>query len=115
MLVFAAVTLGFVLALQRRASGGILGPVLTHVTWSLVMLFALPACSPERRRDSIAPDRRPRSSGCGEVDQVLLGLLVREPDDRALLRTAGGIPAYGNQRSAWDAGARFGYHNPEYR
>ncbi len=42
MLVFAAVTLGFVLALQRRASGGILGPVLTHVTWSMVMLFALP-------------------------------------------------------------------------
>lgn len=42
MLVFAAVTLGFVLALQRRASGGILGPVLTHVTWSLLMLFALP-------------------------------------------------------------------------
>lgn len=42
MLVFAAVTLGFVLALQRRASGGILGPVLTHVTWPLVMLFALP-------------------------------------------------------------------------
>jgi membrane protease YdiL (CAAX protease family) len=42
MLVFAAVTLGFVLALQRRASGGILGPVLTHVTWSLAMLFALP-------------------------------------------------------------------------
>jgi len=42
MLVFAAVTLGFVLALQRRASGGILGPVLTHVTWSIVLLFALP-------------------------------------------------------------------------
>ena len=42
MLVFAAVTLGFVLALQRRASGGILGPILTHVTWSMVMLFALP-------------------------------------------------------------------------
>lgn len=42
MLVFAAVTLGFVLAAQRRASGGIIGPVLTHVTWSLVLLFALP-------------------------------------------------------------------------
>ncbi|MBB5874233.1 membrane protease YdiL (CAAX protease family) [Allocatelliglobosispora scoriae] len=41
MLVFAAVTLGFVLALQRRSSGGILAPILTHVTWSLVMLFAL--------------------------------------------------------------------------
>ncbi|GGL05994.1 CPBP family intramembrane glutamic endopeptidase [Mangrovihabitans endophyticus] len=42
MLVFAAVVLGTVLGLQRRASGGILAPVLTHVTWSTVMLFALP-------------------------------------------------------------------------
>jgi multimeric flavodoxin WrbA len=33
----------------------------------------------------------------------------------ALLKSAGGIPAYGNQRSAWDAGARFDYANPEYR
>jgi hypothetical protein len=42
MLVFAALTLGVVLALQRRASGGILGPVITHVTWSTLMLFLLP-------------------------------------------------------------------------
>ncbi|HEX8080236.1 MAG TPA: type II CAAX endopeptidase family protein [Jatrophihabitans sp.] len=42
MLVFAAATLGVVLGLQRRASGGILAPMLTHVTWSLVMLLALP-------------------------------------------------------------------------
>lgn len=42
MLVFAAATLGLVLALQRRASGGVLAPVLTHVTWSMVMLFVLP-------------------------------------------------------------------------
>ncbi len=42
MLVFAACTLGFVLALQRRASGGILAPILTHVTWSTAMLFVLP-------------------------------------------------------------------------
>ncbi|CAN5666843.1 type II CAAX endopeptidase family protein [soil metagenome] len=42
MLVFAAVTLGVVLALQRRASGGILASMLTHVTWSTAMLFALP-------------------------------------------------------------------------
>ncbi|MGI8522814.1 MAG: flavodoxin family protein [Nocardioides sp.] len=33
----------------------------------------------------------------------------------SLLRDAGGIPAYGNQRSAWDAGARFDHENPEYR
>jgi multimeric flavodoxin WrbA len=33
----------------------------------------------------------------------------------AMLRSAGGIPAHGNQRSAWDAGDRFGFENPEYR
>jgi multimeric flavodoxin WrbA len=32
-----------------------------------------------------------------------------------LLKDAGGIPAYGNQRSKWDAGARFDFTNPEYR
>ncbi len=32
-----------------------------------------------------------------------------------LLKTAGGMPAYGNQRSKWDAGARFDFTNPEYR
>ncbi len=42
MLVFAATTLGLVLGLQRRASGGVLAPILTHVTWSAVMLFVLP-------------------------------------------------------------------------
>jgi uncharacterized protein len=42
VLVFAAVVLGTVVALQRRASGGILAPILTHITWSLSMLFVLP-------------------------------------------------------------------------
>jgi len=42
MLVFAALTLGLVLGLQRRASGGILAPVITHVTWSAMMLYLLP-------------------------------------------------------------------------
>jgi CAAX protease family protein len=42
MLVVAAVTLGTVLGLQRRTSGGILAPILTHVTWSAAMVFALP-------------------------------------------------------------------------
>jgi len=31
------------------------------------------------------------------------------------LKDAGGIPAHGNQRTAWDAGCRFDYPNPEYR
>jgi uncharacterized protein len=43
MLTFAALVLGVVVGLQRRASGGVLAPVLTHVTWSVVMLYALPA------------------------------------------------------------------------
>jgi membrane protease YdiL (CAAX protease family) len=43
MLVFAAFLLGLVLGLQRRASGGILAPILTHITWSTAMVFALPA------------------------------------------------------------------------
>jgi multimeric flavodoxin WrbA len=32
-----------------------------------------------------------------------------------MLKDAGGIPAYGNQRSGWDAGSRFDFENPEYR
>jgi membrane protease YdiL (CAAX protease family) len=43
MLAFAAIILGVIVGLQRRASGGILAPILTHCTWSLTMLFALPA------------------------------------------------------------------------
>ena len=43
MLGFAAILLGAVCGLQRRASGGILAPILTHITWSGIMLFALPA------------------------------------------------------------------------
>jgi multimeric flavodoxin WrbA len=33
----------------------------------------------------------------------------------AMLKRTGGIPAHGNQRSEWDAGARFDHPNPEYR
>lgn len=42
MLAFAALLLGVVVGLERRASGGILGPVLTHCAWSLTMLVVLP-------------------------------------------------------------------------
>jgi uncharacterized protein len=42
MLSFAAVLLGLVCGLERRASGGVLGPILTHCTWSLTMLLVLP-------------------------------------------------------------------------
>jgi multimeric flavodoxin WrbA len=32
-----------------------------------------------------------------------------------MLQTQGGVPPYGNQRTKWDAGARFDFQNPEYR
>ncbi len=42
VLVFAAAILGTVVGLQRRAGGGILAPMLTHITWSMSMLLLLP-------------------------------------------------------------------------
>ncbi|MEP7048624.1 MAG: type II CAAX endopeptidase family protein [Ilumatobacteraceae bacterium] len=42
MLGFAAVILGALVGLQRRATGGVLAPILTHVTWSVSMFVALP-------------------------------------------------------------------------
>ncbi len=32
-----------------------------------------------------------------------------------MLKDAGGVPDYGNERTKWDAGARFDFENPEYR
>lgn len=43
MLAFAAVLLALVTGWQRRATGGVLAPVLIHLTWSSAMLLALPA------------------------------------------------------------------------
>ncbi len=42
MLVFAAAVLGLLVGAQRRVTGGVLGPVITHVTWSLSMVLILP-------------------------------------------------------------------------
>jgi membrane protease YdiL (CAAX protease family) len=46
LLVFAAAVLGAVVGLQRRAGGGVLAPILTHITWSMVMLLVLPQIFP---------------------------------------------------------------------
>ncbi len=42
MLVLAALLLGVVTAAQRRVTGGVLAPMITHVVWSMGMLFLLP-------------------------------------------------------------------------
>ncbi len=42
LLVLAAAVIGLVTALQRRVTGGFLGPIITHVVWSTGMLLLLP-------------------------------------------------------------------------
>lgn len=42
MLGFAAIILGTICALERRASGGVLAPMLTHFFWGLIMVLVLP-------------------------------------------------------------------------
>ena len=41
-LVLAATVMGTLFGAQRRASGGVQAPVLTHLTWSVLMLRYLP-------------------------------------------------------------------------
>ncbi|MGW4486238.1 CPBP family glutamic-type intramembrane protease [Amycolatopsis sp. NPDC004368] len=41
-LVAASIVMGTLFGLQRRATGGIQAPLLTHVVWSALMLTALP-------------------------------------------------------------------------
>ena len=42
LLVLAAFLLGLLCGLQRRVTGGVLGPILVHCIWSSSMLFLLP-------------------------------------------------------------------------
>lgn len=42
LLTFAAFCLGLLTGAQRRVTGGVLGPIVSHITWSLGMLFLLP-------------------------------------------------------------------------
>lgn len=41
-LVVAAAVMGALLVTERRVTGGVLAPVVTHLTWSTLMLVALP-------------------------------------------------------------------------
>lgn len=43
MLAFAALLLGVLTGAQRRVTGGVLAPIITHVIWSSAMLFLLPS------------------------------------------------------------------------
>ena len=76
-LILAGAALGTLLGLQRRASGGVLAPALTHLTWSLLTLrflprlFGRPGAPPARRPGGTTPVAgrrdgtavRPRAAG----------------------------------------------------
>ncbi|WP_027931289.1 CPBP family intramembrane glutamic endopeptidase [Amycolatopsis thermoflava] len=47
-LVAASAVMGAVFAWQRRSGGGVLAPVMTHVVWSALMVWRLPALVPEK-------------------------------------------------------------------
>ena len=57
-LVLASGAMGTLFALQRRASGGIQAPILTHLTWSTLMLRYLPTLF----RDATALPRAEQTS-----------------------------------------------------
>lgn len=52
-LVLAASVMGALFGLQRRASGGIQAPALTHLTWSALMVRYLPPLFPAAREESL--------------------------------------------------------------
>ena len=58
-LILASAVMGTLLALQRRATGGIQAPILTHLTWSTLMLHFMPPCSAATQRPS---PRAPRTN-----------------------------------------------------
>jgi uncharacterized protein len=55
-LVLAGTATSVLFGLQRRTSGGILAPALTHLTWSLLMLRYLPPLFQSPRRAEITRD-----------------------------------------------------------
>jgi hypothetical protein len=59
-LVLASGVMGTLFALQRRATGGIEAPVLTHLTWSTLMLRYLPPLYADPARPPVATDLRGR-------------------------------------------------------
>ncbi len=68
-LVLAGTATSMLFGLQRRASGGILAPALSHLTWSLLMLRYLPPLfpPPQRMRDLTTAVGRPLTRRGGGV------------------------------------------------
>jgi uncharacterized protein len=61
-LILASATMGALFGLQRRATGGIQAPLLTHLTWSTLMLRFLPPLLDDPAAARHLPTRSCRSS-----------------------------------------------------
>ncbi|MRK01848.1 CPBP family intramembrane metalloprotease [Aeromicrobium sp. S22] len=59
-LVMAGGVMGTLFGLQRRASGGIQAPLLTHLTWSALMLRFMPPLFRREGHDEVDQDLPPR-------------------------------------------------------
>lgn len=60
-LVLAGGAMGTLFALQRRASGGIQAPMLTHLTWSVLMLRFMPPLFRRTGADEVREGAPPRT------------------------------------------------------
>lgn len=62
-LIAAAAVMGTLFGVQRRASGGVQAPALTHLTWSVLMLRYLPPLFEQAIADEQHNDRHERPRG----------------------------------------------------
>jgi membrane protease YdiL (CAAX protease family) len=70
-LMLAAAVMGTVFGLQRRASGGLQAPALTHLTWSTLMVCYLPPLF--RRAHRAGTEQSPRITGTTTVVKGIRG------------------------------------------
>lgn len=66
-LVLAATVMGALFGWQRRATGGVLAPMLTHLTWSALMLRFLPPLFRPRYADAAVAGPLPATCRSGDI------------------------------------------------
>ncbi len=87
------------------------------VVLRLVKSFSGPP-DPGSRYDGPGPSYLDEGSGGPESDftnRNLTFMTFNLMHLAAMLRAAGGVPAYGNQRTAWDQASKADEDNPEHR
>lgn len=63
-LVLAATVMGTLFGWQRKRTGGVQAPVLTHLTWSALMLRYLPPLFRAATPGRLTPEREPAAARC---------------------------------------------------